>query len=157
MSRKGMIYRLLDRLAYWLARKGKGFPFLHLLRVPGRRTGELHEIALAVVADGPHRWVVAQIATSSWVANVRSTPHATLSRGGHDEAVELTEVDDLTRAAEVIGKYRALTGKGTAKYFPSNDRGEATRHPVFAVTSLPPDRTRQTSTDIRAAEAGDGS
>ncbi len=149
---------ILDRIAGSMARRGMGYSFVHLLGVAGRHTGEMHEVPVAVVSDGPRRWLVAQVPTSAWVANVRASGQGTLTRGKVIQEVSLTEVSDRERAGDVIGRYRRMTAGMTKRHFPSeNDLEEAGRHPVFALNPLDADIAAETPSVGRTATSGESS
>ena len=61
--------RLINSLFRTLTRFGLGPPYLHTLRVPGRKTGRLYSTPVDVLELDGQRWLVAPYGPVSWVAS----------------------------------------------------------------------------------------
>jgi deazaflavin-dependent oxidoreductase (nitroreductase family) len=128
----------LNRVTLTLLRRGIGPPGQYILAVPGRRTGVPRGTPVAVLEFDGGRYVVAGYAGSDWVRNARHAGRAELHRGGHREAVVLTEVPVGGRgpilrafATRVRGGRSFLTvspGATDAEFAAAGPR-----HPVFEV------------------------
>ncbi len=132
--------RVLERV---LAR-GKGPPFLRLLTVPGRRSGQPRTTPVApLFGDEGSVWLVAAYGDTAWARNVRATGRVELHRGDDRTVYDARELD----AAEAIPVLRAYLAKGTSVFVRSHFgvtarsadaaiEAEAPRHPTFALTPV---------------------
>jgi deazaflavin-dependent oxidoreductase (nitroreductase family) len=133
--------RLANVVFRVLARRARGKDTLHVLTVPGRKSGRAREIPVHIVEHGPHRYLVAIYGEQEWVRNVRANEgRARIGRGGVDEQVKLAEVD-TDEAADALRHYTQLIPH-VLPYLdlPDNPsdadwRGVAGTHPVFRVTA----------------------
>jgi deazaflavin-dependent oxidoreductase (nitroreductase family) len=126
--------RVLDR--------GKGPPFLRLLTVTGRRTGEPRTTPIApVFGEDDAVWLVAAYGDTAWVHNVRAAGQLELRRGDDRVCYRARELDP----GEAVPVLRAYLAKGTSLFVRrrfdvtahSHDEAieaEARRHPTFALT-----------------------
>jgi deazaflavin-dependent oxidoreductase (nitroreductase family) len=122
--------------------RGKGPPFLRLLTVPGRRTGEPRITPVApVFGDDGSVWLVAAYGDTAWVRNVRAAGGVELHRGHDRTRYDARELD----AVEAVPVLRAYLAKGTSVFvrrrFAVDARStddaiadDAPRHPIFALT-----------------------
>ena len=129
-----MLERVLDR--------GKGPPFLRLLTVTGRRTGEPRTTPIApVFGEDGAVWLVAAYGDTAWVHNVRAAGEVELRRGDDRVFYRARELDP----GEAVPVLRAYLAKGTSLFVrrrfdvTAHSRGEAIetearRHPTFALT-----------------------
>ena len=129
-----MLERVLDR--------GKGPPFLRLLTVTGRRTGEPRTTPIApVFGEDDAVWLVAAYGETAWVHNVRAAGQLELRRGDDRVCYRARELDP----GEAVPVLRAYLAKGTSLFVRrrfdvsahSRDEAieaEARRHPTFALT-----------------------
>jgi deazaflavin-dependent oxidoreductase (nitroreductase family) len=90
------------------------------LTVTGRRTGEPRKVPVIPV----------DIGESDWVRNLRAAGRGALSRRGHAEIFDATEVPPEQREA-IITRYRELAGHSVDKCF--TRLPAPTDHPVFQV------------------------
>ena len=131
-----------NRMMAGLVRLGVGPKPNHLLTTRGRKTGRLHTTPVSLVIDDGQRWLVAPYGTVGWVKNVRANGEATLRRGRRTVRVQADELD-ADVAAPVLRRYLQRE-KIVRPYFdvePDAElmafAAEASRHPVFAFSSLP--------------------
>ena len=132
--------RMLERVLG----RGKGPPFLRLLTVPGRRTGQPRITPVApVFGDDGSVWLVAAYGDTAWVRNVRAAGRVELHRGDDRTVYAARELD----AVEAVPVLRAYLAKGTSmfvrRHFGVTARStdaaiaaEAARHPTFALTPV---------------------
>ncbi len=135
-----------NRILDWVLSRGKGPPFLRLLTVPGRRTGQARTTPIApVFGDAGAVWLVAAYSDSAWARNVRAAGEVELHRGDDRIHYLVRELD----AAESVPVLRAYLAKPTSlfvrRHFGVTARStddaiatETPRHPTFALT--PPRR-----------------
>ena len=129
------------RLNVALLRRGLGIGSQHLLTVPGRTSGVPRSTPVSIATIGAERYIVAAFEDAAWVANARAANSGTLSRGGRNEAVSLTELPIHERGPvlrtfleEVPGGVRFFDGRT-----PDEVVDAADRYPVFRVSSVTTD------------------
>lgn len=67
---------------------------VHVLTVPGRKTGAPRTTPVTPIEVEGVRYVVAGLPQGDWARNVRAAGRATLGAGRRQQGVTLTEVDD---------------------------------------------------------------
>ncbi|MFI9402028.1 nitroreductase/quinone reductase family protein [Nocardia sp. NPDC052316] len=72
---------------------------MHILKVVGRRTGELREVPVSVLRLAGARYVFQAYPKSAWVANVRAASTVTLARGRRSSMVRMAELPVEERRA----------------------------------------------------------
>jgi deazaflavin-dependent oxidoreductase (nitroreductase family) len=83
-----------NRIVRAVHRIGLPLGTVHLLTVPGRRTGRPRTTPVSpLVVDG-HRYIVAALPQSDWARNARAAGHGELVRGRRRWDVALPEVTD---------------------------------------------------------------
>jgi deazaflavin-dependent oxidoreductase (nitroreductase family) len=124
------------RLNSALLRRGLRIGSQHLLTIPGRRTGEPRSTPISIATVSGERYIVAAFADAAWVANVRATGAGTLTRGGRDESVRLTELPAADRDPILRAFLRQVPGG--ARFFggrtPDAIAADAARYPVFRIS-----------------------
>ena len=121
-------------------RLGVSPPHTYLLTVRGRKTGQPYSTPVTLVEKDGKRWLVAPYGEVGWVRNARAANRVTLTRGRRFETVRIHELS-AEHAAPVLKTY--LRQVPVARPFfdvtpRSNLRdfaAEASRHPVFRITS----------------------
>ncbi|MQY22717.1 PNPOx family protein [Nocardia macrotermitis] len=81
-----------NKIIVGLQRIGIAFGPMHLLTVPGRRSGLERTAPVNVVPIAGQRYLIQVYPRAGWVANVRSAETATLSRGRRSSTVRLVEL-----------------------------------------------------------------
>ena len=126
-----------NRAALAMSRLGLTMGPVHVLTVPGRRTGKPRSAPVSPLTVGGGRYVVSALPDSDWARNVRAAGHAQLSRGRRREPVTLTEVTDRTLKEQVMRAYP----RPPAPRVPRRRRGGAptwpTRHPGRRAQGVP--------------------
>jgi len=109
---------------------------MHLLLVPGRRSGRIYSTPVKTVERSGARWLVAPYGERSWVKNARAAGRVELRRGRRAERFTIVEVGPA-EAAPVLQEYLRTTPV-TQKFFDVRADSpldaflaEAPRHPVF--------------------------
>ena len=137
--------RLVNRVFAAMTRRGLGKDYRHLLTVRGRKTGRPRTTPVDVMREGARRWLVAAYGVTSWVHNARAAGEVTISRGGRQETLRVTELTpedsvrvlrQYLREVPVTRAYFDVTADSTDEEIAA----EATRHPVFALIPLDPAR-----------------
>jgi deazaflavin-dependent oxidoreductase (nitroreductase family) len=119
-------------------------PFgLHLLTVPGRRTGTRYTTPVTVLSHHGERWLVAPWGERSWVKNARAAGWVELRRGRHHERAAVEEVPPEERAPILRDYVRAI--RANRDFFDAGPddpveafAAEAGRHPVFRLSRSRP-------------------
>jgi deazaflavin-dependent oxidoreductase (nitroreductase family) len=112
-------------------------PFdLHLLTVPGRRTGKRYTTPVAVLSQDGGRWIVAPWGERNWVKNARATGWVELQRGRRRRRIAVEEVAPADRARILRDYVRRI--RANREFFAAGPddpveafAAEASRHPVF--------------------------
>jgi deazaflavin-dependent oxidoreductase (nitroreductase family) len=128
--------RALNALVRAMLAIGIAPPRIHLLTVPGRKTGRPYSTPVTVVQDGGQRWLVAPYGEVAWVRNARAAGRVTLSRGRRAATYAITAMPPEL-AGPVLKRYAAEVPI-TRSFFDARPDGpveafvaEADRHPVF--------------------------
>lgn len=133
----------LSRIPAALLRAGFPLGPLYLLDTPGRRTGVLRTIPIAIFRYDGRRWLVSVFGETGWVANIRASGTARLRRGPRVETIRCTEVTDGRRAEVAMQLRRTLSARinpfvraafeATPRDGLEAFQAEEHRHPVFLV------------------------
>src|SRR5262249_52671344 len=107
--------RLGNRLVIALQRIGIAFGPMHLLTVPGRKTGTSRTTPVSVVDVAGTRYLVQAFPRAAWVANARAAGAGVLARGRREEQVRLTLMPAPERPA-ILRKLPAITGGGAGLF-----------------------------------------
>lgn len=132
----GMGTRMVNAVMRRIVARGKGPPFIHLLSVRGRKTGQVRSTPVDVMEVGGRRYLVAPYGVTNWVRNARAAGEVTVSRGDHAETFRVTEVG-LDEAVPVLRKYIKDIKFARSHFDAKPDSpdeeiaAEAPKHPVF--------------------------
>jgi deazaflavin-dependent oxidoreductase (nitroreductase family) len=111
---------------------------MHLLLVPGRKTGRMYSTPVKLVERDGSRWLVAPYGERSWVKNARAAGWVELRRRRRTERVRVVEVApaeagpvlrDYLRSTPVTKKFFDVRTDSPLEAFVA----EAPRHPVFRI------------------------
>ena len=100
------------------------------LTVTGRRTGRPRKVPVIPVDVGEKQYLVSPYGESDWVRNLRAAGRGALSRKGHAENFNATEVPPEQREA-ILARYRAVAGHAVDRCFAQIPA--PVDHPVFQV------------------------
>lgn len=136
---------------------------LHLLTVPGRKSGRRYSTPVQLVLDHSARWLVAPYGERDWFKNARAAGAVELTRAGRTERCRIEEVD-AEEAAPILREYLRTTPIVKSFFDADTDApleafaAEAARHPVFRVLDVAPsaavpDRSARPSRARRSREA----
>jgi deazaflavin-dependent oxidoreductase (nitroreductase family) len=81
-----------------LQRRGLAVGTMHLLTVPGRRSGKLRTTPVSPLTVDGRRYIIAGLEGADWVKNVRASGWVVLARGRKEERVGLVELPVEERA-----------------------------------------------------------
>ena len=90
---------LFNPLTRFVLRAGVPLGFNGLLTIRGRKTGLLRTTPIAIIELDGRRWVWSPWGEVNWVRNLRAAGRATITKGGHDEDAQATELDETGRVA----------------------------------------------------------
>lgn len=124
-----------------LVRAGLPMGTTSLLTVRGRKSGQPHTVVVLLVELDGQRWLVAPYGEVQWVRNIRAAGTAILTRGRRSETISVTELP-AHEAAPILKRYLSKVSGGVRSYFDVTKNSpleaferEASRHPVFQITS----------------------
>ncbi len=83
-----------NRVVRALTRLGLPLGTIHVLTVPGRRTGEPRPTPVSPLTVDGHRYVVAALPQGDWARNIRAAGRGELAQGRRRSSVTFAEVDD---------------------------------------------------------------
>ncbi|MCR6484290.1 nitroreductase/quinone reductase family protein [Amycolatopsis sp. OK19-0408] len=86
--------RPANRLVRLLTRLGLRLGTIHVLTVPGRRTGAPRPTPVSPLTVDGRRYVIAGVPRGDWARNVRAAGRGELAHGRRTQAVTLDEVTD---------------------------------------------------------------
>ena len=129
-----------NRIIMALQRLGLVVGSMHVLTVPGRRSGVLRSTPVSLLTVDDHRYIVAGLDDADWVLNARAAGRGMLGRGRTEEHVSLVELPVEDRGA-ILREFPRLIPQGvpffTRLYGVSTDpeqfAGLAGTCPVFRV------------------------
>ena len=90
---------LFNPVTRFLLRAGVPLGLNGLLTVRGRKSGVARTTPIAIIDLDGRRWVWCPWGEAHWVRNLRAAGRATIARGGHEEIVVATELDESERVA----------------------------------------------------------
>ena len=93
---------LANRVVRALNRLGAPLGTVHVLTVPGRRTGAPRSTPVSPLTVGERRYVIAGLPDGDWARNVRVAGRGELARGRRRRPVTLTEVIDADERRAVM-------------------------------------------------------
>ena len=108
-----------------------------MLSVPGRRTGQWHSSAVAVLSHDGQDFLLSAYGNTEWSRNLRAAGTARLTRRGRAEEIEVEEVP-AEQVPPLMAEYLREFGKmpTVAKTFAA--LSEPTDHPTFRITRTTP-------------------
>lgn len=134
----GFFRRFVNKLVAGRVSKGKMAEDMYLLTTLGRKTQQERTTPVTIANRSGTRYLVAPYGSVGWVHNIRESGVAELSRGGHKEAITVTEVDAAT-AAPVLKQYVQAVSVVRSFFDADKDapvaefEAEAAKHPVFRI------------------------
>ena len=81
-----------NRLIIALQRLGLAVGTMHLISVPGRKSGRLRTTPVSPLVVGGQRYIVGGSAQADWVKNARAAGWGVLAHGREEERVRLAEL-----------------------------------------------------------------
>jgi hypothetical protein len=84
--------RPANRVIVALQKLGLAIGTIHVIAVPGRKSGELQETPVSPLTFDGKRYVIAGFDTADWAQNARAAGWAVLRRGGKQEQVRMIEL-----------------------------------------------------------------
>jgi deazaflavin-dependent oxidoreductase (nitroreductase family) len=121
----------------------EGMGPVHLLSVPGRKSGEMRATPVSPLEYDGQRWLVAGIGSADWVKNLRASGWGILTKGTRTERITVVEVPIQERAPILQAFMQYVPGGRFA--FPVGPEEPleafatiAPEHPIFRVTAATP-------------------
>ena len=103
-----------NRVVRALSRLGLRLGTIHVLTVPGRRSGAPRATPVSPLEVGGSRYVIAGLPDGDWARNARAAGHGELAAGRRRSAVTLTEVTDPELRRAVMRAFPAEVPHGVA-------------------------------------------
>jgi deazaflavin-dependent oxidoreductase (nitroreductase family) len=135
--------RIVNKVIIALQRLGLALGTMHLLTVPGRRTGQPRTTPVSTLTVAGQRYVVGGYDKADWVRNARAAGQGVLSRGRRQQPVRLVDLPPAERAP-VLREFPVQVPHGVAMMLktgviedPSPD-GFAAAAPRLAVFRIEP-------------------
>ena len=130
----------VNRVVMALQRLGFVVGTMHVLAVPGRRSGVFRSTPVSLLTVDGHRYIVAGLDDADWVLNARVAGHGMLRRGRTEEHVSLVELPVEDRAP-ILREFPMLIPQGVPFFTrlygvtadPEAFAGLAATCPVFRV------------------------
>lgn len=136
--------RPANRLVRLLTRLGLRLGTIHVLTVPGRRTGAPRATPVSPLTVDGRRYLVAGVPQGDWARNVRAAGRGELAHGRVTRAVTLEEVTDPGLRAQVMRAFPREVPHGVPMFVrlglvagadPDEFAAAADRVAVFRVTA----------------------
>jgi hypothetical protein len=129
-----------NRVVMALQRLGFVVGTMHVLAVPGRRSGVYRSTPVSLLTVDGHRYIVAGLDDADWVLNARVAGRGILHRGRTEEHVSLVELPVADRAP-ILREFPRLIPQGVPFFTrlygvtadPEQFAGLAETCPVFRV------------------------
>ncbi|MEU4624556.1 nitroreductase/quinone reductase family protein [Actinoplanes sp. NPDC023801] len=137
---------LANRVVRVLNRLGLRLGTVHVLTVPGRRTGRPRSTPVSPLTLDGHRYLVAGVPDGDWARNVRAAGRGELSSGRHSEPVTLTEINDAGQRRAVMRAFPAEVPNGVPFFVrlglvtsgdPDEFEAAAARVAIFEIITFP--------------------
>ncbi|MDF3041025.1 MAG: uncharacterized protein K0Q71_3731 [Thermomicrobiales bacterium] len=130
----------VNRVVMALQRLGFVVGTMHVLAVPGRRSGVFRSTPVSLLTVDGHRYIVAGLDDADWVLNARVAGHGMLRRGRTEEHVSLVELP-VEERARILREFPRLVPQGVPFFTrlygvtadPDQFAGLAETCPVFRV------------------------
>lgn len=78
---------------------------IHVLTVPGRKSGAPRSTPVSPLTVDGRRYIIAGLPQSDWARNVRAAGQGTLAKGRATTTVSLTEVTDQQERRRVVSSF----------------------------------------------------
>jgi len=129
-----------NRVVMALQRLGFVVGTMHVLAVPGRRSGVYRSTPVSLLTVDDHRYIVAGLNDADWVLSARVAGRGMLRRGRTEEHVSLVELPIEDRA-QILREFPRLVPQGVPFFTrlygvtadPEQFAGLAETCPVFRV------------------------
>jgi deazaflavin-dependent oxidoreductase (nitroreductase family) len=140
--RRTPLRRLTNGLLAPLVRLGLAGKRMHILTVPGRKSGRRYSTPVQLVIGDRGRWLVAPYGERAWVKNARAAGEVELTRGRTTMRRRIEELNpdeagpvlrDYLRTTPIVRPYFDATADAPVDAFVA----EAHKHPVFRVLDEP--------------------
>ncbi|WP_306215502.1 nitroreductase family deazaflavin-dependent oxidoreductase [Actinoplanes sp. RD1] len=89
--------KFANKIIIGLQRIGLPIGTMHLITVPGRKSGQPRTTPVSPLTVDGHRYIIGGYAKGDWVKNARAAGSAVLSRGRKQERVRLVEIPEQER------------------------------------------------------------
>lgn len=135
-----------NRVIIALQRLGLAVGTMHLLSIPGRKSGKLRTTPVSPLTVDGERYIVGGFQGADWVKNARVSGWGILARGRKEERVALIELPEEERAP-ILREFPREVPHGVQFFVkagilespdPESFAAAAPRCPVFRIVEAPP-------------------
>jgi deazaflavin-dependent oxidoreductase (nitroreductase family) len=102
----------VNRIVRLLSRLGLRLGTIHVLTVPGRKSGKPRSTPISPLTVDGRRYVVAGLPDGDWARNVRASGSGVLATGRRRSTVVLTEITDPESRRRVMRAFPAEVPSG---------------------------------------------
>ena len=139
-----------NRIVIQLQRMGLSLGTMHVLSVPGRKSGQMRTTPVSLLTLNGQRYVVGGMIEADWVKNARAAGWGILAHGRKRERVALRELPENERAP-ILRAFPSLVPHGVSFFrqlyglprdpsaLPDAFAALSAQSTVFAVNPLPAD------------------
>jgi deazaflavin-dependent oxidoreductase (nitroreductase family) len=117
--------KIANRVMIALQRLGLRMGTIHLLTVPGRRTGKPRTTPVSTLTVDGERYLIGGHAAGDWVRNVRAAGEGELAYGRRRERVRLVDLPEEDRGS-VLREFPAQVPHGVSMFMKTGVVGEPT-------------------------------
>jgi deazaflavin-dependent oxidoreductase (nitroreductase family) len=140
-----------NRIVIFLQRVGMRMGTMHILSVPGRKTGQMRTTPVSLLTLNGQRYIVGGMIDADWVKNARAAGWGIFAYGRKRERVALTELPEAERGS-ILRAFPKLVPGGVSffqqLYGLPSDRAAlpdafaalAPRSTVFQIAPLPDEK-----------------
>jgi hypothetical protein len=140
-----------NRLIIFLQRQGLSIGTMHVLSVPGRKSGQMRTTPVSLLTVNGQRYIVGGMINADWAKNARAAGWGILAYGRKQERVVLTELPEAERVP-ILRAFPKLVPHGVQFFqrlyglpkdptaLPDAFAGLASRCTVFQISPLPQEK-----------------
>ena len=140
-----------NRLIIFLQHRGLALGTVHILSVPGRKSGKMRTTPVSQLTVNGQRYIVGGMMNADWVKNARAAGWGVLAYRRKQERVALTELPEAERGP-ILRAFPKLVPGGVSFFYrlydlphdpaalPDAFAGLASRCTVFQITTLPDEK-----------------
>ena len=107
--------KILNRVVIWAQRRGMTLGTIHVLTVPGRKSGKPRSTPVSPYEVDGQTYIVGGYVRGDWVENVRAAGKGVLAKGRHSREVELVELPESERG-RILREFPVKVAHGVSMF-----------------------------------------